>query len=75
MQQQLLSRVLLLLSCLSCIRSQAAAAVHVGNSAQLLSALKSPADVIVLRNDVAMGEEFHQFEGSPLRIARWDWLL
>lgn len=68
-QQLLLCKLLLLLACLSCARAQPAA-VNVSSSKQLLEALQSDAKVIVLQNDVAMGEEFVQFEGSPLQIRR-----
>jgi hypothetical protein len=69
MQQQLLCRLLLLLACSSSARAQPTPA-NVSNSNQLLFALQSNAEVIVLQNDVAMGEEFVQFEGAPLQVQR-----
>jgi hypothetical protein len=71
MQQQLLllCRLLLLVACFSSARAQPAAA-NVSNSNQLLNALQSSAEVIVLQNDVAMGEDFVQFEAAPLPIQR-----
>ena len=50
-----------------------AASVNVSTSAELLAALQSSADTIVLQNDVAMGAEFDQFDHDqqPLLINRW----
>jgi hypothetical protein len=57
--------------CISCVRAQTAAKrVTVSSSAQLLSALKSDAGVVVLQNDVALGAEFDQFDGAPLQLRR-----
>ena len=47
-----------------------AASVNVSTSAELLAALQSSADTIVLQKDVAMGAEFDQFV-QPLQINRW----
>lgn len=58
--------------CISCVRAQTAAkTATVSNSGQLLSALQSDADVLVLQNDVALGPEFDQFDGAPLQLRRW----
>lgn len=46
------------------------AAAAVSTSAQLLAALQSPAEEVVLLNDVSLGPEFEHFENAPLVISR-----
>lgn len=63
-------RVLVLLLELLVLGFWHAAAVDVSDSAELLAALQSTAEEIVLLNDVAMGPEFEQFDNAPLVIRR-----
>lgn len=69
LQQLVLIKLLLLLACLwpSCVQAQTA---NASNSEQLLTALQSPAEKIVLQNDVALGAEFMKYEEAPLSIKR-----
>lgn len=53
------------------VTAQAAARkVNVSSSSELMAALQSDADVLVLHNDVAVGPEFEQFEEAPLSLQR-----
>jgi hypothetical protein len=55
----------------SCVRAQTAPrTATVNDSGRLLAALQSDADVLVLQSDVALGSEFDQFDGTPLRLRR-----
>jgi len=68
--------LLLLFVASNCVTAQAAARkVNVSSSSELLKALQSDADVLVLQNDVAVGPEFEQFEGAPLPLQRCARLL
>jgi hypothetical protein len=60
----------LLLVALAVAHTSAAAAVNVSTSAQLLEALQSPAEEVVLLDDVPLGPEFERYENAPLVIRR-----